>query len=274
MDAINRSPIRHEARLSNVIAAAHESGMEESVPFVPQDEKAPSHAGDLPLLKNPALASCSRLTSHLSHIFRELSLIGLGLLCQLGSIVAQPVSDAALLGGAENGPVKDRIETVIEKPESVYDDAGGQKCAKNASTVAQKMHTTGYCYRGVKAALAKSGLSLTGKFAYQAANQLAKLDEFKEISVTAKDLASLKPGSVVVWGKSIDTPYGHISIALGDGREASDHIETQFTRRGQSTFRVFIPVKDAPLVREPAIDFMVARLPSVSLPTPPLPGLR
>ncbi|MCA9552485.1 MAG: single-stranded DNA-binding protein [Myxococcales bacterium] len=47
---------------------------------------------------------------------------------------------------------------------------------------------------------------------------------------------------IVVWGKTAASPHGHISVALGDGREASDHIQSQITSlRGATNYRVFIP---------------------------------
>jgi hypothetical protein len=73
------------------------------------------------------------------------------------------------------------------------------------------------------------------------------------VSVSSSDLASLPRGAVVVWGRSGAKPYGHVSVALGDGREASDHIQRQITGGRYGTdfgngpdpqgrqFRVFLP---------------------------------
>ncbi|MDQ7824880.1 MAG: hypothetical protein RDV48_18925 [Candidatus Eremiobacteraeota bacterium] len=266
MEAINRSPISCTKKPSNIITSSLAERKEKpSAPSLLHDEVHLGHNPDMPQAKRLSFKPCSALKSLLGPSLARLSIIGFGLLCEFGSIAAQPLSNGNLPGGAGNENIKDRIETVVEKPETVYDSIAGKTIAKCASTAAKKLHTTGYCYRGVKAALQKSGITLTGKFAYQGATQLAAQDSFKEIPVSVKDLQSLQPGSVVVWSKSREHPYGHISIALGDGREASDHIEKQMTERGHSTFRVFIPVKDAPLEREPALDYLIALTPHVSV---------
>lgn len=99
----------------------------------------------------------------------------------------------------------------------------------------------GYCYRGVKHHLRRVGVNLTGGSAYQAADQLAQRpDKFREVQVSRDQLRSLPPGAVVVWNRSRGRPHGHISIATGDGREASDKIRNQITNR-RATYRVFIP---------------------------------
>ena len=88
--------------------------------------------------------------------------------------------------------------------------------------------------------------------AYQKANQLASNPRFKEVSVRPDQLNQLPRGAVVVWGRSEQKPYGHVTVALGNGKEASDHIQNLITRgaygtdwgngpRGGSNVRVFIP---------------------------------
>jgi hypothetical protein len=72
------------------------------------------------------------------------------------------------------------------------------------------------------------------------AGQLAaRKDLFTEIP--AGDLTSLPAGALVVWGKGT-SKSGHISIALGDGRESSDFVGRQMTRHyGGAGARVFLP---------------------------------
>lgn len=98
----------------------------------------------------------------------------------------------------------------------------------------------GWCYKWVGKALAKHGVNVHGASAYMAADQLAKSDKFREVSVQPKDLAKLPAGAVVVWNKGAGHPHGHISIALGNGKEASDKLRTQITNYGTSV-RVFLP---------------------------------
>lgn len=119
----------------------------------------------------------------------------------------------------------------------------GQRLAMSARQVANSMNSTGWCYRGVKQAVSRAtGVQLTGGSAYQAADQLAASGRFREIGVAPNQLRDLPPGAVVVWGQTDRSPHGHISVALGDGQEASDHIQAQITSlRGASNYRVFMP---------------------------------
>ena len=115
--------------------------------------------------------------------------------------------------------------------------------------------TVGYCLRGVAKTLkkyfgSKTELSHLGS-AYMAANALRTDPElskhFKEVQVDRSELANLPAGAIVVWDKGAPNAsaagkkHGHISIALGNGKESSDHIQKQMTNR-QSQFWVFYPV--------------------------------
>jgi hypothetical protein len=121
-----------------------------------------------------------------------------------------------------------------------------------AERVATNMNTRGWCYRGVIHSLREIGVTgLTGGSAYMAANQLAKRNDFQEITgnfSSAAELKNLPAGAVVVWDRGVagmSAQHGHISISLGDGREASDCIRPQLgvnsnAKPGQ--FRVFMPL--------------------------------
>ena len=132
---------------------------------------------------------------------------------------------------------------------------------KNAGeTLADAAHktagTTGYCLRGVNNTLERVyGMKINAGSAYKAADILASNQgigaHFKEVQVSRKDLKKLPAGAVVVWNNNAEgggsnvsragRVHGHISIALGDGRESSDHIQSQIVNRDAS-FRVFYPV--------------------------------
>lgn len=118
----------------------------------------------------------------------------------------------------------------------------GSRVAQAAEATARSMGSTGWCLRGVSRALAQVGVNVGGASAYMAADQLANNSKFREVSVSPNELKNLPAGAVVVWGKTAASPHGHISVALGDGREASDHIQSQITSlRGATSYRVFIP---------------------------------
>ncbi len=99
----------------------------------------------------------------------------------------------------------------------------------------------GYCFKWASQALKKFGISTSGASAYMAADQLAKSDKVREVKIDGKDLAKLPAGAIVVWDRGNGHQHGHIAIALGDGREASDKIRQQTTTSYGTSFRVFLP---------------------------------
>lgn len=119
----------------------------------------------------------------------------------------------------------------------------GAHLARVAEQVARNRGTVGRCYAGVADSVARAmGVNLHGGSAYMAADQLARSGRFREVRVSPDQLRNLPPGAVVVWGRTGASPHGHISVALGNGREASDHVQNQMTSlRGYQNFRVFIP---------------------------------
>lgn len=128
-----------------------------------------------------------------------------------------------------------------------YDEDKGEMIADIAENMAKDMNSDGWCATGVKKALVKAGIMekyIKGD-AYTVAGMLEGNDNFEEIyDVDKDDLADLPAGTVVVWGRSKDKKNGHVSISLGDGREASDKVRNQITDKNNkfSSCRVFIPV--------------------------------
>lgn len=112
--------------------------------------------------------------------------------------------------------------------------------AQSARTIAQARDTVGQCYNAVAEAI-ESNLPefLWGMHAYMAADQLAAHPRFREIPAPA-DMNNLPVGAVVVWGKG-HSESGHISVYLGQGLEASDHIAAQMqTHYGGGAARIFV----------------------------------
>jgi peptidoglycan hydrolase-like protein with peptidoglycan-binding domain len=130
--------------------------------------------------------------------------------------------------------------------------AFGNQIAAAAEREARRLNSVGRCALGVNNALVSLGVPGRGH-AYQKAEQLANNPRFREVNMSAAELRNLPPGAVVVWGRSDAKPYGHVSVALGGGREASDHIQSQITGGRYGTdfgngpdpqgrqFRVFMP---------------------------------
>ena len=138
------------------------------------------------------------------------------------------------IGGADSGS------------SSGASSSGGTETGRKLAAEAQKEATNGdsqggWCFRDAGRALAKVGINTSGASAYMAADQLAKNPKVKEIKVSQADLPKLPPGAIVVWDKGPGHEHGHISIALGNGKEASDLVRNQITNYGTS-FRVFMPL--------------------------------
>lgn len=121
-----------------------------------------------------------------------------------------------------------------------YNSYKGNRLADEAYYEASRRGTVGWCYNAVADAVERiTGRFLWGSHAYQAADQFAGNSHFYE--VWSYDIYNLPAGAVVVWGKGTSRS-GHISVALGDGREASDHITQQMTYHyGGAPARVFYP---------------------------------
>ncbi len=123
----------------------------------------------------------------------------------------------------------------------------GNMTASKLAQIAQKdaasLDTVGWCLRGVNNALEDAyGFRLSYESAYMAAPALRKKSNlFKEVQVPRSELPNLPAGAIVVWGRNSKHPHGHISIALGDGREASDHIQKQCMNISEE-YSVFIPI--------------------------------
>ena len=123
-------------------------------------------------------------------------------------------------------------------PSSIQGTGWGAALAKDAAANANG--PGGYCYKWVGQALRRHGVNVSGASAYMGADQLAKNPKFREVRMNPQDLGKLPAGAVVVWNKGPGHPHGHISIALGNGKEASDKIRNQITNYGTSV-RVFLP---------------------------------
>lgn len=119
------------------------------------------------------------------------------------------------------------------------------KLADKAKLVAQKTNTIGWCFAAIKKALNPFGIHLEGAAAYLAKDQLEKDQRF---IVTAFE--NLQPGDILVHGKNVAHPYGHIAIYLGKEEEASDHVQKLIDGQaygGTTIFRIkpWNPVGDA-----------------------------
>jgi hypothetical protein len=145
---------------------------------------------------------------------------------------------ASAPGGGGGGASGAASAGAAVDPSSIQGTGWGAKLAKDAAANANG--PGGYCFKWVSNALRRHGVNTSGASAYMAADQLAKNPKFREVKVNPQDLKKLPAGAVVVWNKGKGHPHGHISIALGNGKEASDKIRNQITNYGTGV-RVFLP---------------------------------
>ena len=122
---------------------------------------------------------------------------------------------------------------------------GGTDTGRRLAAAALKESTDGdspggYCARDVGEALRSIGMGVARGDAWTKAEVLANDKRFKEIKVAPNEIDRLPPGAIIVWDKGPGLPYGHISIALGDGREASDKLRKQMHLK--TSYRVFMPL--------------------------------
>ena len=126
-----------------------------------------------------------------------------------------------------------------------------QILAEAAQAQAQLMNSTGSCAKAFNDMSIQMGIATERGHAYQKIAQLQSNSNFQEVTgqyKSAQDLKNLPPGYVVVWDKSAEKPYGHISTSLGGGLEASDHIQKQTlgtdkAGRAYGAYHVFAPVE-------------------------------
>lgn len=95
--------------------------------------------------------------------------------------------------------------------------------AKSALMTAKRMHSNGWCYKGVTDALKPLGVELSGPAAYMAKDLLQNDPRFQPVRI--EDPTQLHPGDLIVHGPTGSHPYGHIAVYLGNNHEASDHVQ-------------------------------------------------
>jgi len=158
-----------------------------------------------------------------------------------GAQASQAQQQQAQAPGAQANQAQRSEQTQAIQP-SADGSAFGRRLAADANQIARSgvAGKGRNCKRGVRMALNRQGMQLHGVSAYMAAGQLARNDRFREAKMGRQDLRNLPPGAIVVWNKGQGRPHGHISVALGNGKEASDVLRNQITNY-PTNFRVFLP---------------------------------
>ena len=125
--------------------------------------------------------------------------------------------------------------------------ANGNKLATKAMFIANSRKTNGNSFKAVADAVNSviGGYSAsTPEMALDQLRQSGKYTEYtQQTGVKSRELPNLPPGAIVVWRKTCKALKGDISIALGNGLEASDHIANQRIHLNGDAYqhRVFMP---------------------------------
>lgn len=134
-------------------------------------------------------------------------------------------------------------DTSLMSLSGIYNPDKGLSLAKSVASNARG-RSTGYCARYVKTAISNTGLgAYASGHAYQQADALENNKNFKEISVSSKDLKKLPAGCVLVYDRGAagySKNYGHMEVTLGNGKAASDFVTNNI--RQSDRVSVFVPV--------------------------------
>lgn len=140
---------------------------------------------------------------------------------------------STVVGGVIGGPQvsSSSAPAMPKSPNSI-----AEKLATSAQNVAWSMgkyKSQSKCTRGVKRALVDAGILKEYPFgdnvdeAWKMADYFTKTGKFYEITSkfnNKEDIVQAPRGSIIVWGKSPTKKYGHIEVALGNGKTASDFL--------------------------------------------------
>lgn len=145
------------------------------------------------------------------------------------------------LGGNSGGKAsKGQKAPALADPSTIEGGSFGKKFASAAEKAAKRINTPGLCLRGVNDAMESIGIPVKREAAaYMALDDFRNNKRFQEVKMPKEKLSSLPAGAVVIWNKGSGLPYGHISVALGNGKEASSVIRNQL--KLNTDYHVFLP---------------------------------
>jgi len=116
----------------------------------------------------------------------------------------------------------------------------GERLAVAAEQNARAVNTPGWALREVTRVLRQFHFRLGQHHScYQVVGDLRQNAWLQEMQIQRAQLPLLPPGAIVIWDRAPELPQGHISIALGEGWEASSTLNEQ--QNLNSNLWVFIP---------------------------------
>lgn len=104
----------------------------------------------------------------------------------------------------------------------------GQRLAQAAEANARALNTPGLALPAVSKVLRQFQFRLSNHSScFQLVADLRQNAWVQEVQIQRAQLVLLPPGAIVVWDRAPELPQGHISIALGQGWEASSTLMEQ-----------------------------------------------
>lgn len=189
----------------------------------------------------PQLGAMQQMQMLLGEMYLMLSMLmgGAGVSRDATSSNAEAIQQNNSAGSGGGGAVSSSAAPATDL-KNVQGSDFGKKLASQAEKTANQINTPGLCLKGVNDAMQAMGLPVHREAAaWMAVDDFQKNPKFKEVKVSKDQLKSLPAGAVVIWDKGSGLPYGHISVALGDGREASSKVRNQLMLN--TNFHVFLP---------------------------------
>ena len=189
------------------------------------------------MVASSSMAQMGKLLTEMLVMLRTL-MVGLPDSIPNTSDAVQPVTGGQSGGGGFHATGQRTASN--SDPSNLEGSEFGKKFAAQAEKTANQINTSGLCLKGVNDTMQAMGLPVHREAAaWMAVDDFQKNPKFKEVKVAKDQLKSLPAGAVVIWDKGAGLPYGHISVALGGGREASSKVREQLLLN--TNFHVFLP---------------------------------
>ena len=140
----------------------------------------------------------------------------------------------------QTGTITPETYAALSKPPgALLNNARGEALAQAAE---KSLGNGGSAFDNVVEAIdATFGEFLYGASPYMVPRQLNQHPDFREVKVPRNALKDLPAGAITIWGRTLESPNGEISIALGGGREVGSRITpTASERESTHHYRTFV----------------------------------
>lgn len=146
----------------------------------------------------------------------------------LSTLMGNSEAVQATSAESQTGNFDHHSEVLDGSQASLEANEWGLKLAQAAENNALIVNTPGLALREVSKVLREFGFRLGNHSGcFHLVNDLRNSTLLQEVQLQRRQLSHLPPGVIVVWDKAPGLQFGHISIALGGGREASSTVGQQ-----------------------------------------------